>query len=130
MIDSEPTQLTYADLLLAASVTNDELVVALEDAEVNYEIVGPAPRALPVVAAAAVAAVGWCVKGAISSVPASAIQHAVSQTNAGVEPPDYLMNAIFGCAGGGVVGALTTQWMRVQFAGAVLAFVIKIRNFG
>ena len=41
-----------------------------------------------------------------------------------------MMNAIFGCAGGPVVGALTTQAMRVKFAGAVLAFVTKIRNFG
>lgn len=73
-------------------------------------MVGPAPRALPAVAAAAVAIVGWCVKGVLTSVPASAIQDAASRaTDEAVAPPDYIMNAIFGCAGGLIVGALTPR---------------------
>ena len=127
----ETNEITYQDLVTAESVLDPELEEALSDVDVNYRMVGPAPRALPAVAAAAVAVVGWCVKGALTSVPASAIQDAASRaTDGSVAPPDYMMNAVFGCAGGPVVGALTTQAMRVKFAGAVLAFVIKIRNLG
>ena len=127
----ETNEITYQDLVTAESVLDSELEEALADVDVDYQMVGPAPRALPAVAAAAVAVVGWCVKGALSSVPASALQDAASRaTDEGVPPPDYIMNAIFGCAGGPVLGALTSQAMRVKFAGAVLAFTIKIRNFG
>ena len=115
----ETNEITYQDLVTAESVLDPELEEALSDVDVNYRMVGPAHRDLPAVAAAAVAVVGWCVKGALTSVPDGA-----------VAPPDYMMNAVFGCAGGPVVGALTTQAMRVKFAGAVLAFVFKIRNFG
>lgn len=127
----ETNEVTYQDLVTAESVLDPELEEALSDVDVDYRMVGAAPRALPAVAAAAVAVAGWCVQGALGSVPASVIQHAASRaTDETIPPPDYMMNAIFGCAGGPVVGALTTQAMRVKFAGAVLAFVIKIRNFG
>ena len=126
----ETHEITYPDLVTAESVLDPELEEAFFDVDVKYRMVGPAPRALPAVAAAAVAVVGWCVKGALTSVSASAIQDAASRaTDEAVAPPDYMMNAIFGCAGGPLVGALTTQAMRVKFAGAVLAFVIKTRNF-
>lgn len=127
----ETKEITYQDLVTAESVLDPELEEAFSGSDVDYRMVGPAPRALPAVAAAAVAVVGWCVKGALTSVPASVVHDAASRaTNESVPPPDYMMNAIFGCAGGPVVGALTTQTMRVKFAGAVLAFVTKIRNFG
>ena len=120
----ETHEITYQDLVTAESVLDPELEEAFFDVDVKYRMVGPAPRA------AAVAVVGWCVKGALTSVSASAIQDAASRaTDEAVAPPDYMMNAIFGCAGGPLVGALTTQAMRVKFAGAVLAFVIKTRNF-
>lgn len=54
----------------------------------------------------------------------------VHQANSNVPPPDWVLNAIFGCAGGPVLGVLTSQAMRLKFAGAVLAAVIKLRNFG
>ena len=64
-------------------------------------MVGPAARALPEVAAVAVAVAGWCVKGALTSVPPCAIQDAASRaTDEAVPPPNYMMNAIFACPGG------------------------------
>lgn len=126
-------QLTHEDLEIAHSLIregalSDDVVAALEGVEIDYEIIGPAPRALPVVAAVAVAAVAWCAKGALSSLPASAIQQLVNQANKNIPPPDWIMNAIFGCAGGPVIGALTSQWMRVQFAGAVMAMILRLSS--
>ncbi|MBS5996540.1 hypothetical protein L2121_11425 [Corynebacterium diphtheriae bv. mitis] len=133
--EEKPVQIPYsyistAESMIADGTIDDEVVNALEGVEVNYEIVGPAPRALPAVAAAAVAVTAWCVKGAVGSLAPSAIQQIAHAANDGIEPPSWVMNAIFGCAGGPVLGALTTQTMRVKFAGAVLAAVIKLRNFG
>lgn len=116
--------------LIADGTIDSELVEALEGVQIDYEIVGPTPRALPAVAAAAVAAVAWCVKGAFSSLIPSSLQWLAHQANNGIEPPTWVMNAIFGCAGGPVLGALTTQTMRIKFAGAVLSALIKLRNFG
>ena len=133
--EGKPVQVPYsyistAEAMIADGTIDDEVVNALEGAEVNYEIVGPAPRALPAVAAAAVAVAAWCVKGALGSLVPSTIQQMAHEENDGIEPPSWVMNAIFSCAGGPVIGALTTQAMRVKFAGAVLATVIKLRNFG
>lgn len=131
---SVPVELTYEQLVIAQSVLEEfdvELIAALEQANFSYKIIGPRPRALPalsVVASAATAVVAWCVKGALSSIPASAIQHMAHKAlQDNVPPPDYVMNAIFGCAGGPVIGALTSQWMRVKFAGAVLSVLMRIR---
>ena len=132
---TSPVQLPYpyiaaAEEVLAAGIIDDELVSALEGTEVDYEIAGPSPRALPAVAAMAAAAVAWCTKGALSSLVPSTLQQLAHQAHSGIEPPTWVMNAIFGCAGGPILGALTSQAMRVKFAGIVLATVIKVRNFG
>lgn len=133
--DGEPVQIPYyaitdANELIAHSAAEPDVIEALEGVDVNYEIVGPQPMALPAVAAIAVAAVAWCVKGAFTSLPASGIQQMASMAHDGIAPPTWVMNAIFGCAGGPVLGALTSQAMRVNFAAVVLATVIKLRNFG
>ncbi|MCZ9309928.1 hypothetical protein LH392_01270 [Corynebacterium uberis] len=128
--DRGHTRLTRQDIVWAEAVIDHDLVSALAGVEIPYQDESDS-RAVPLVAAVAVAVVGWCVNGALSSVAPSAIQEMVSQATAGkIAPPDWVMNAIFGCAGGPVLGALTTQAMRVKFASAVLAFVIKIRNIG
>ena len=131
----DPIQVPYAAVaeaehLIAEGTIDSEMLKSLNEIDVNYEIVGPQPRILPAVAAIAVGAVSWCVKGALSSLPASGIQHLASKAHDGIAPPNWVMNAIFGCAGDPVVGALTSQFARVKFAGAVLAAVIKLRNFG
>ncbi|WP_205413109.1 hypothetical protein [Austwickia chelonae] len=126
-------QLTYQDIqeaqsLIDSGYLSDEIIRALDGVEVQYELIGPAPRALPVVAAIAVAAVAWCAKGALSSLPASAIQDLASRANQNIPPPTWVSNAIFGCAGGPVIGALTSQWMRTKFIAAVLAMIIRLSS--
>lgn len=119
-----------AEELIADGTIDPELVAALENVDVDYVIVGPQPRALPAIAAAAVAVTAWCVNGALASLVPSALQEMASRAFDGIEPPDWVMNAIFGCAGGPVLGALASQALRLKFAAAVLAAVIKLRNFG
>lgn len=133
--EGAPVQLPYsaiteAEKLIASGSLDPELVTALEGIDVNYEIVGSQPMTLPAVAAVAVAAVAWCVKGALSSIVTSGVQQMANLAHEGIAPPDWVMNAIFGCAGGLVLGALTSQAMRLKFAVVVLATVIKLRNFG
>ncbi|WP_211272768.1 hypothetical protein [Corynebacterium phocae] len=60
--EGEPIQIPYAAIesaedLIADGTIDPELVAALEYVDINYEVVGPQPRVLPAVAAAAVAAV-------------------------------------------------------------------------
>lgn len=124
------TAVAAAEELIDSGVIDDEIVFALNETDPNVTVVGPQPRALPAVAALAVAGVAWCVKGALSGLTTSALQQIVHLVNSNVPPPDWVMSAIFDCAGGPVLGALTSQAMRVKFAGAVLATVIKLRNFG
>lgn len=81
----ETKEIAYRDLVTAESVLDLELEEALSGTDIDYRMVGPAPRALPAVAAAAVAVVGWCVNGALTSVPASAVHDAASRaTNVSV----------------------------------------------
>ncbi|AKE42165.1 hypothetical protein UL82_10140 [Corynebacterium kutscheri] len=133
--NNEPVTVPYAAVaaaeeLIANGVIDDDIVSALNDTDPNVTVVGPQPRALPAVAALAVAGVAWCAKGALSSLVPSALQEMVHQANSNIPPPDWVMSAIFGCAGGPILGALTSQAVRVKFAGAVLATIIKLRNFG
>ncbi|MGL5406132.1 MAG: hypothetical protein ACRDAX_04980 [Propionibacteriaceae bacterium] len=126
-------KLTYKEIAAAkqmidSGLIDKSIVVALEGVRIDYEIIGPSPRALPVVATVAVAAVAWCAKGALGSLPASALQDIANRANNDIPPPDYVMNAIFACAGGPVLGVLTSQWMRVRFAGAVIGLILKIRR--
>lgn len=116
--------------LLADGVIDEELANALEDVDAPYVIEGPRPRALPVVAALAVAGAAWCVKGALGSLVPSALQQMAHQAHDGIEPPTWVTNAVFGCAAGPVLGALASQAMRLKFVAAVLSAVIKLRNFG
>lgn len=133
--NDEPVAVPYAAVasveeLIDNGTIDAAVVSALNTTDPNVTVVGPQPLALPVVAALAIAGVAWCAKGALSSLVPSALQAMVHQANSNVPPPDWVLNAIFGCAGGPVLGALTSQAMRLKFAGAVLAAVIKLRNFG
>ena len=126
-------QLTYQEIQQAESLIDegylpDELIEALEGVEVEYELIGRAPNALPVVAAIAVAAVAWCVRGALASLVPSALQAMANRANRNISPPTWVSNAIFGCAGGPVLRVLTSQWLRNKFVAAVLAMVIRLNS--
>ncbi|MHC9572579.1 hypothetical protein ACQQ6Y_03010 [Corynebacterium diphtheriae] len=133
--NDEPVAVPYAAVaaveeLIDNGTIDPSVVFALNNTDPNVTVVGPQPRALPAVAALALAGVAWCAKGALSSLVPSALQAMVHQANSNVPSPDRALNAIFGCAGGPVLGALSSQAMRLKFAGAVLTAVTKLRNFG
>ncbi|MHC9940899.1 hypothetical protein ACQX2H_05585 [Corynebacterium diphtheriae] len=116
--------------LIDNGIIDPSVVFALNNTDPNDTVVGPQPRALPAVAALALAGVAWCAKGALSSLVPSVLHAMVHQANSNVPLPDRVLNALFGCAEGPVLGAVSSQAMRLKFAGAVLAAVIKLRNFG
>lgn len=116
--------------LIDNGTIDPSVVFALNTTDPNVAVVGPQLRVLPVAAALALAGVAWSASGGLASLVPSALQTMVHQANSNVPPPDWVLNAIFGCGGSPVLGVLTSQATGLKFAGTVLAAVIKWRNFG
>lgn len=128
--------MAVAEEPFASGAIDDDIVSALNDtdpnvAEPSVTVVGPRPRALLAAAALAVGAFAWCAKGALPSLVPSDLQEMAHQVNSNDPPPDWVTSAILGCAGGPVLGTLTSQARRLKFAGAVLDTVTEPRrNYG
>ena len=133
--NDEPVAVPYAAVaaaeeLIASGAIDDDIVSALNNTDPNVTVVGPRPRALPAAAALAVAGAAWCAKGALTTLVSSTVQEIIHRVNSEIPPPEWVLSAIIGCVSGDILGVLASQTLRLKFVGAVLATVIKLRNFG
>lgn len=86
---------------------------------------GVQTRAFPI-AAAAVAAAAWCARGALASVPTSALSDVADGKFSGKNT--YIRNAIIGCLGGEIGGwawKVLPGWVKNKAVAMVAAFIIK-----
>lgn len=84
---------------------------------------GAQAEAFPI-AAVAIGAAAWCARGALASIPTSALADVAN----GAEPTSYVENAIVGCLAGeigGVVWRFVPGWAKKQAVAMVASFVIR-----
>lgn len=84
-----------------------------------------APQAFPI-AAIAIAAAAWCAKGALASVPTSALYDIYNGRYSGWRT--YVTNAIIGCLVGEVGGwvwRVLPGWVKTQAINMVVSFIIR-----
>lgn len=78
------------------------------------------------IAAVAIAAAAWCARGALASVPTSALSDIVNGRNSGWRT--YVTNAIIGCfvgEVGGWVWRVLPGWVKTRAVNMVLSFIIR-----
>jgi hypothetical protein len=83
------------------------------------------PQAFPI-AAVAIAAAAWCARGALASVPTSALSDIINGRYSGWRT--YVTNAVIGCLVGEVGGwvwRVLPGWVKTQAVNMVVSFIIR-----